>query len=272
MPPSAILTDEELAAFARDGVLRLPGLLPAEAVQPARNAVRRALAEIGLWRDGRWQLDGRPRPVWPATGLKPARDVGHNHAEVRDLLLHPRLMAVVDALLGGRPLDRTIHRKAQVLCSLPNAGRWRMPGSLHTDLPRLAGGQSPGVQAFTFLEPVFPRGGGTVVIAGSHRLLEGAGALRPRDVWRRLRDEPFFRLLSAEPEFERGLPLPDGWCGGAALQAVELVGEPGDVWIADLRVLHAAAPNMSDRPRVMVTDRYVPAELLPAISAAYGWT
>jgi ectoine hydroxylase-related dioxygenase (phytanoyl-CoA dioxygenase family) len=56
------------------------------------------------------------------------------------------------------------------------------------------------------------------------------------------------------------------------LKVLELTGEPGDVWITDLRVLHAAAPNASDRPRVMVTDRFVPAELVPAISAAYGWT
>jgi ectoine hydroxylase-related dioxygenase (phytanoyl-CoA dioxygenase family) len=269
MPQSESPTEDMLAAFARDGVMKLPGLLPAEAVEAARDAVRRALAKLDLWNAGGWQLAGKPRP---AVALKPARDIGHNHAEVNRLMANPALMAIIARLLGNRPLDRTIHAKSQVLCSLPNAETWRMPASLHTDLPRLPGGQSPGVQAFAFLEPVAPRGGGTVVVAGSHRLLDDRGALRPREAWRALRDEPFFRRLAREPQFAAGEPLPDGWCGGVPLKVLELTGEPGDVWITDLRVLHAAAPNASDRPRVMVTDRFVPAELVPAISAAYGWT
>jgi hypothetical protein len=269
MPQSELLSEEMLAAFERDGVMKLPGLLPGSAVEAACDAVRWALAKFDLWGAGGWQLAGKPRP---AIALKPARDVGHNHPEVNRLMTDPALMTVVGELLGARPLDRTIHSKSQVLCSLPNAERWRMPGSLHTDLPRLASGESPGVQAFAFLQPVGPRGGGTVVVAGSHRLLNDCGALRPRDFWRGLRDEPFFRLLTAEPEFASGEPLPDGWCQGVPLQAMELTGEPGDVWITDLRVLHAAAPNTSHEPRVMVTDRYVPAELIPAISQAYGWT
>src|SRR6478736_3526564 len=168
MPHPVQLTDEMTAAFARDGVIRLPGLLLASAVAAARDAVRRALEPSGLWREGRWHLDSRPTPEWPATGVKPARDIGHRHPEVRALFEHPALAGVIGPLLGGGAVDRTVHRHAQVLFSLPNAGPWRLPGGWpggwHSDSPRLADGTSPGVQAFAFLEAVVPRGGGTLVL------------------------------------------------------------------------------------------------------------
>jgi len=274
MPHPVKLTDAMTAAFARDGVMRLPGLLPVPAIEAARDAVRRALEPSGLWRAGRWHLESRPTPEWPATGVKPARDIGHRHPEVRALFEEPTLVGVVDQLLGGGAIDRTVHRHAQVLFSLPNAGPWRLPGGWpggwHSDSPRLADGTSPGVQAFAFLEPVAPRGGGTLVIAGSHRLLAGRGSLKPKEINRLLRDEPYFHRLAAAGA--QGEEFPKGGCGDVGLEVVELTGEPGDAWITDMRVLHAASPNAADTPRVMVTDRFLPAGLIPAISAAYGWT
>lgn len=265
-----MLTEQLLATFAHDGVIKLGGLLPADRVKAARDVVCEALAMLGLWRDGGWRLDAVPRPEWPATGLKPGRDIGHDRPEFRALMDDAALMAVVEELTGGGPFDRSIHGKAQVLCSLPNIERWRMPSSLHIDVPRLADDQSAGVQAFAIVEPVGPHGGGTVVVAGSHRLLADRGALKPRTFWRLLRDEPFFRAFVDEPETEGDLPA--GSCLGVPLQVMELTGEPGDVWITDLCVLHAASPNQAHRPRVMVTDRFAPVGLVPAIETAYGWS
>jgi ectoine hydroxylase-related dioxygenase (phytanoyl-CoA dioxygenase family) len=119
------------------------------------------------------------------------------------------------------------------------------------------------------LEPLGPRGGGTLVIAGSHRLLAGRGALKPNSINRLLRDEPYFHRLAMAGA--QGEAFPRGACGDVGLEVVELTGEPGDVWITDMRALHAASPNASDRPRVMATDRFLPADLIAAISAAYGW-
>ncbi|HEY2357602.1 MAG TPA: hypothetical protein VGH86_09135 [Phenylobacterium sp.] len=40
----------------------------------------------------------------------------------------------------------------------------------------------------------------------------------------------------------------------------------------DLRTFHATAPNASDRPRVMVTERFVRADLVGEIARAAEWT
>lgn len=267
MPQIPALSPEQLAEFEREGVLRVDGLVSPAWFRPARDAVLRQLEKIGLYEDGAWRWSGQPEP----TSLKVARDIGHRHPEIEALLEDPGVMAAVNALLGGRPYDRSVHRRPQVLCTLPSIDRWTLPPGWgwHTDSPRLANGARPGVQIFTFLEPVERHGGGTLVVAGSHRLLADAGALRPKDVNGRLRAKPFFKALYAGPTTS---DLPTGLVDDVPVRVVELTGRPGDAWLVDLRALHTAAPNAADRPRIMVTYRFLPADLMPLISAAYGWT
>ena len=274
MPPTSTLTDAQLDQFERRGVVRLEGLLSIETVRPAREVVLRQVAKLGLWKDGAWRLDAVPRPQWPDHGLKTSKVIGNRHDELAALISDPALCAAVDVLLGGRPFAlRGSHRRPQVLFTLPNAQAWSLPGGWHTDSPRLASNEMPGVQLFTFLEPVAPCGGGTLVIAGSHRLMNKGRHVRPRDFVSQLRGEAFFRdLLSARPcDAGDSAALPAGAIDGAPLQVMELTGAPGDAWLMDLRVLHASAPNAGDRPRVMLTHRFERSDLLAEIAEAWGW-
>ena len=131
------------------------------------------------------------------------------------------------------------------------------------------------MQLFAFLAAGQPGGGGTVVIAGSHRLLNEGPCMRMKEM-RRLpgRDDYFRKLYSEAPARaeERARLLTEAYMiGDVELRVVELTGAPGDAWFVDLRVLHAAAPNAADRPRMMVTHRFVRADLMPEIAEAYGW-
>ena len=274
MPETSSLKPEQLEEFERRGVVRLEGLLSAQSVGPARDVVLRQLAKVGLWRDGAWRLDAVPRPQWPDHGLKTSKVIGNRHEALAALIADPALRATVDRLLGGRAYAaRGSYKRPQVLFTLPNAETWSLPDGWHTDSPRLASNQSAGVQLFTFLEPVDPRGGGTVVIAGSHRLMNEGRHVRPRDLAARLRTEAFFRdMLSAGPSIgEDGASLPAGTVNGQPLQVMEITGAPGDAWLMDLRVLHASAPNARDRPRVMLTHRFERADLLSEVAEAWGW-
>jgi hypothetical protein len=271
MPRQIDLSDEQLSTFVCDGVLRLDRLLEPDRVARAREAVLRPLERIGLLRNGEWCLKDRPRPAWPATGLKPARDIGHRHPDVEALIEEPAVKEVVGLLMEGAAFDRKIYPRP--LASLPNSGRWLLPGGWHTDIPRLASGRCPGVQLFIFLDSVRPRGGGTLVVAGSHRLLNDGRNLKVKEINATLRSEPFFQqLFGLRNGGEDGDALPAGRVDGARLEVLELVGEPGDVWLMDLRVLHAAAPNISERPRLMATYRFLRCDLMSEIATAFGWT
>ncbi len=262
MPKVPFLTLEQSETFSREGVLRLDGLLGPDAISSAREAVLSQLCKLGLWDGVRWTLpqDGRR--------VKVAREIGHRHAAVEALIEQPQIRALVDDLLEGRDFDRLVYKRPQILFSLPDALTWTLPAGWHTDSPRLAGGERLGVQIFTFLEPVEAGGGGTVVVAGSHRLLNDGKRRIPKEVNRDLRRVAFFRPLY---ESAGGTESPTGSVGEVALRVMELTGQPGDVWVMDLRVLHSAAPNAADRPRLMVTHRFLRADLMAEVAAAYGW-
>jgi len=50
-----------------------------------------------------------------------------------------------------------------------------------------------------------------------------------------------------------------------------LTGTPGNAWFTDLRLLHTAVPNATDRPRMMATHRFVPADVMQELATVVGW-
>jgi hypothetical protein len=273
------LTPDQRDAFKRAGILRLEGLLSAEGVRRAREAVLRRLERLGLWKAGAWHLDALPRPQWPDTGLKTSQVIGNRHPELAALVEESALTAAVDALLEGRPFERPgPNRRPQVLFTLPNAQMWTVPSGWHSDSPRLKSGQSAGVQLFAFLDVVDARGGGTLAIAGSHHLLNEGRPIRPSKFATLLRAEPFFADLmvaddpAGSPQHRADLLHRTGAVGNVQLKIVEMTGAPGDVWLMDLRVLHVGAPNATERPRMMLTFRYMRSDLLHEVADAFGWS
>jgi ectoine hydroxylase-related dioxygenase (phytanoyl-CoA dioxygenase family) len=159
------------------------------------------------------------------------------------------------------------------LFTVPQAGEWMLPNNWHTDAPRLASGRAPGVQLFSFLSPVAARGGGTMAIAGSHRLMNDGRSLTAKQMRHELGAEPYFRQLwrnkplvwAADAEF------PAGAVENLPLRLVEMTGAPGDVWLMDLRTFHSASPNAADVPRVMLTQRFIRRDVAREIAEAHGW-
>jgi hypothetical protein len=270
------LTADQRDAFARDGVLKFHALAPADGVRRAREAVLRALERHGLWRDGAWRLDAIPRPQWPATGLKTSRAIGNKHPDIHALGEAPEILEMVAALLEGRPFDRAIHHRAQVLFTLPNAVTWTVPNGWHMDGLRLASGRDLGVQFFTFLDTVRPGGGGTVIVAGSHRLLNEGRTMKMKEIRRRLLHHPFFRELYADAQGRSAqrahLMRETALVEGVELRLVELTGEPGDAYFTDLRALHSGAPNADHRPRIMLTRRFVREDVMQEMAEVYRWS
>ena len=268
------LTPPQLDEFDRGGVIRIDGLLSADRVRRTREHVERRLALLGYWRDGEWRLDAAPKPVWPDHGPKTSKVVGNNHPDVAALLDEPALLDAVDTLLDGRPFDRTIHKRPQVLFTLPNAGQWLLPSGWHADGVRLTSSECPGVQLFACLDLVEARGGGTLLIAGSHRLFNVGRVVRAKEFNRWLARQPFFRELLAmggSTAFADGSALPTGAIDGVELEVLEVTGQPGDAYLLDMRMLHAGSPNASTRPRIMATHRFWRADRVQELAEAYGW-
>jgi hypothetical protein len=118
------------------------------------------------------------------------------------------------------------------------------------------------VKLFAFFGEVGPRGGGTMLLPGTHRLVDryreglpapaGAG----EENWRPfMRHHPWLaRLLGGAGLPDHGRPLAGaaGEIGGVPVQVVELTGSPGDVVVTHLHVFHARSRNTGTVPRLML--------------------
>ena len=249
------LTGSDLERFERDGYL----------------VVRRAFARAdGLAMEREWW-----RELAEAHGIR--RDdpgswrqlAGDLKAAKRDRLqariLTSRVRGVLDDLLGpgAWPTPRDWGRP---LVTFPEPGRWQLPArhwhwdnpcDLHLDRPRA-------LFVVSFIGSVGPRGGGTLILSGSPRLLiEQEGRLTARE--RRgsittLRDrfrrcDPWLMALTglAPAPADRIAAFMDRETvvEGVPLRVVELTGEPGDMVFCHPVMVHCAAQNRGARPRFM---------------------
>lgn len=101
------------------------------------------------------------------------------------------------------------------------------------------------------------------MVAGSHRLLNNGSRVRSKNIKKRLRHLPYFQDLMSKQSVERERFLTESGsaqdpdAGEVPLRVVELSGRPGDVYLTDMCLLHTLAPNATDKPRVMLTHRFV---------------
>jgi hypothetical protein len=180
-------------------------------------------------------------------------------------ILTERVRGVFDDLLGqaawspprdwGRPL-----------VTFPEPGAWEVPARLwHWDNPSDLHLERPrALFVVSFIGSVAPRGGGTLILSGSPRLLlrqerripagerGGAGTA----IWQRFhRSHPWLMALTglAPSPADRIAAFMDGETvvEGVPLQVVELTGEPGDMVFCHPVMVHCVAPNRGTRPRFM---------------------
>jgi hypothetical protein len=190
---------------------------------------------------------------------------GVKQSPLASRIASPRVGAVLDELLGagewewppdwGRPL-----------VTFPEAGAWELPTGLwHWDSP--AGWHRSRLNALfvvSFIARVEPGGGGTLLLAGSPRLLQRhedslsaeqlqSSAKRRRDMFHG--SHPWLAALTgkAPSPADRKAAFMSGPTDidGIDARVVELSGEPGDMVFCHPAIVHCIAPNRGDRPRFM---------------------
>lgn len=258
---AAPLTEEQLATFNDCGHVRLRAAFPPEA---ALHLQERMWAEL---RDD-FRIDRDDRRTWwqPRQSLRRAK-----RDALQRVVASERLLGAIGTLLG--PVRWQVPSNwGVVLVTFPSssAGEWSLPTSgwhYDFDLDRNANSLG-GLFVFTFFSDVVPRGGGTLIVEGSHRLLRAFHAeLPPADrhaahqVLRKqfLRFDPWLKALTGRGD------VPDDRIGyfmnevrevrGVPVRVVELTGAPGDAILCHPLTLHVAAPNHADTPRFMRSQR-----------------
>ncbi|GLQ21887.1 phytanoyl-CoA dioxygenase family protein [Algimonas porphyrae] len=249
-------------ALDRRGLTRMDAFLPQSDVRLARELILGLASDHGLYSSSGWaHSDSR-------FGVdKSFRDAlkALNASDHFPDFISKTLLEIAAELVGETVTP--LPPGQQILFSLPDSPTWSVPHNVwHVDVPRLGALGQPGLQMFTFLDDVEPRGGGTLVLAGSHRLLNTSRSLRSKDLKRALAKADYFRRL-----FDGGRPpITDlnetaGAVADVDLEVVELTGQAGDIYLMDLRTLHAPAPNAAKTARIMLTCRLPRTCVAPAL-------
>lgn len=213
--------------FAENGHLHLKGALPKAQVKPIAKYVMDELERLKVQSSGLKEM-----PAFQQIG-KLSTLIKRDDLEAR--LITPELRSMIGAV-GGSDLRCG---PGQFLVSLPQQGEWSLRGlNWHVDISSPDPSRPAGVQAFILLEDVVPQGGGTLVLAGSHKRATS------KDLGQRI------RMILREGSDPRK-PLAE-----LGLSIVELAGKAGDVHLMDMRLLHTPALNASKQLRLMATIRY----------------
>ena len=255
-----MLTAAQKSEFDERGWLRLPDAISEEDVKSVLDRV---------W-DDLEQRCGIPRNEperWPE-----ARPKGFNKL-MRSGAFEPTcnktVRDAIDGFLGCGQWEKPSPWGA-LLLTFPAKGPWFLPNnSWHLDLQASVNSEAdliPGVQVFAILEPLAARGGATVALSGSHRLVrhlarqpELIGEGRSKDITKAVKRaapdlrDLWSRDLGGDRE-ERYLEnLVDVF--GIPVQTVGFTGDPGDVIFMHPWIFHAASPNRGNRPRIVITER-----------------
>jgi len=226
--------------------------------------VVRSLAE-SLWKALATEhgIDREDRSTWRVS--RPFGFQAWVRSDAFSAMATPGVLELLDDLFGPCGWERPRHWGQPLVCFPSPEARWEVPRRhWHLDLPEGQWGFGlPGVRIFVLLDRVETHAGSTCFVAGSHLLVQrvvgesrGVEPLSSARMRKALaRRSSWIRALLAEtdgPERTARLLAGPSRTMGIELRLAEIVGEPGDVFVMDLRLLHAPAPNCGSAPRLVL--------------------
>ena len=246
-----MIDEKKLDAFRRLGVVKFKGLIDYDIVAALQEKIRKRMEVTGVAIDGMWISKDRDR--WQVKRVKKIREPLKKTRALRNIVTHDVLKVANILVPGARQAPLSY---PHLLLTPPNSDDWKLPGDVwHTDLPRTVAPGCPGVQMFACIDYTKPKGGATLVAAGSHQFINDAGFVRSKNLKKKLKYYDYFKtLLNGKATTKAYMSAQQ--VAGISCQILELTGAPGDVWFTDLRILHTLSLNISETPRLAVTQRF----------------
>lgn len=254
-----VLSEAQVARFEEDGFLKLERAFPRESALAAQDFLWERLAALGVRKDD--------KATWtePMVHLKESYD-----HPVFQVCQTERLTGAIEDLIGrdrwaGK--GQTTHWGWWPVNFAVGADKpWTVPtGGWHWDgihFKHTVDAPDQGLLLLPMFSETGPQGGGTLVAAGSHRLVARFLAGRPEALelgaaigacnqtypWLAELTGKMKAVTDRSAYFMDQAQLDEG---GKSLHVVEATASPGDVYLCHPFLYHAASPNHSGVPRFM---------------------
>ncbi|MGC4044646.1 MAG: phytanoyl-CoA dioxygenase family protein [Armatimonas sp.] len=244
--------------FDATGILRLPGAFSLSDAQQMQTRLWEQLkAKYGIQSD-----DSNTWTVSQPTGFQSL-----TRSSAFAAFGSPDVLRAIDTVLGQNWQRPEQWGTPLITFPRPEDTAWSLPGRLwHLDFParRNADNILPGLRAFAILAPVAPRNGATLVLEGSHRLIERlvdsgeAGEGHSSTIRQKLaRKHPWLRTLWSDNDSPDRIPtyMDEGVViDGIPLKVAELTGEAGEAILMHPWTFHTASPNCGTTPRMILNQ------------------
>ena len=243
--------------YARDGYLWVRQAFPEADAAAIATRVWNALEECtGIRRDdaSTWSSAA----LWLENGELALKRLNRTAAVAE--VGSERVAAALDSVMGeggwNCPRDW-----GGLLMTFPEPGTWTVPSEgWHIDGAVDINGSVSCARVFALVLPALPGGGGTAIVAGSHRLTarlaKECGDGRAKALRNAMKAHPWLARLMSNTGTDRDRVeefMNTGWVDdNDELRVVELTGEPGDVVLFHPGTLHAPCRNVNATPRLMV--------------------
>jgi phytanoyl-CoA dioxygenase PhyH len=246
-----MLVADQVAEFERHGLLKVESAVPPGVVDAMRDRFWDHLSRehgIDPDRSDTWTVE-RPRH------LQALKRSGAFNA-----MASATVCAALDDLLGVAGWRPPATWGLPLVTFAAPGTPWTVPAAgWHVDSygPEH---ELPGVTVFVLLAPLAARGGGTVVLSGSHHLfnrhIATTGSWRPSEVKPALAaGHPWLRTLWTRDRATAPITIGDeAVLDGVHLKLQEITGQAGDVVLMHPRTLHTPAPNAQTTPRMMLVE------------------
>ncbi len=253
------LSPSQIDFFQKKGFLKVPGLLDEKVALKIQAEIWDELyAEFGIEKSN--------PESWKTPPHSP-RNTKHSHTNKE--LINNNFRSVIDELIGAENWNEP-STWGGFLITFPdqNPDKWNLGNKLwHWDYELFRTPELGGLLILSFFSEVRPKGGGTLVVSGSHRVLaKYYRSLTPAQKNMKhgkqrkhfMSTHPYFVKLTASDitsadqiaEFMDNETSVDE----VPLRVFELTGKPGDVVFCHPRIVHAPAGiNLNNYPRFMRT-------------------
>jgi len=256
-----MLTPEQREEFDRFGIARLPGAV-------AQEVVRQMCDSVWDTVERRAEVRRNDPQTWKAQRMIGLKDLPESLNFHR--IATPAVCEALDSLFCTRKWERTERRFSMLVAFPESTERWDVPSQgWHLDYPVVRGLEGTyAVRIFVSLAKLGHGGGGTLFIAGSHRLMQRilanktadnktAEKIRSADARRAMiRSSPWAKaLFSLDGKTDRVRRFINGstTIDKQEVRVVEMTGEPGDVFLTHPALLHSPSTNCSGEPRMVLS-------------------